>query len=133
MEVTGSSEAFQRARELRRVMTKPERLLWWTLKGNRTGFHWRKQHAAGLYVLDFYCDRVRLCVEVDGGSHDFTVARDAARDDYLRRWGIATVRVSAGEVLGNLAGVVAHITECARHRPLRHRYRDATSPKGEEL
>ena len=75
MDVIGTSDAFQRARKLRRAMTKPERLLWWALKADQTGFHFRKQHAAGPYVLDFYCDRARLCVEVDGLSHDFTVNR----------------------------------------------------------
>ena len=121
MEVTGSREAYQRARELRRAMTKPERLLWWALRGDKTGFHFRKQHAAGPYVLDFYCDRARLCVEVDGASHEFTVNRDGARDRYLGRWGIETLRVSAHEVLTNLHGVVDHITETARKRPLRQR------------
>ena len=53
MEVTGNSEAHQRARKLRRELTKPERLLWWALRSATPGFHFRKQHAAGPYVLDF--------------------------------------------------------------------------------
>ena len=119
MDVIGTSDAFQRARKLRRAMTKPERLLWWALKADQTGFHFRKQHAAGPYVLDFYCDRARLCVEVDGSSHDFTVDRDLVRDRYLARWGIVTVRVSASDVLSNLQGVVEYVTSIARGRPLR--------------
>jgi very-short-patch-repair endonuclease len=106
MEVTGTNNAFRRARKLRREMTKPERLLWWALKADKTGFHFRKQHAAGPYVLDFYCDRARLCVEVDGSSHELTTVHDQARDRYLARWGIATLRVPAREVLTNLQGVV---------------------------
>ena len=47
MDVIGTNDAFQRARKLRAEMTKPERLLWWALKGNQTGFHFRRQHAAG--------------------------------------------------------------------------------------
>lgn len=121
MQVRGTSEAYQRARKLRRELTKPERLLWWALKADKTGFHFRKQHAAGPYVLDFYCDRARLCVEVDGSSHDFTVEHDAARDRYLERWGILTLRIPAREVLFNLQGVVDHVTEVARARPLRQR------------
>jgi very-short-patch-repair endonuclease len=135
MEVTGTTDAFQRARSLRREMTKPERLLWWALKADKTGFHFRKQHAAGPYVLDFYCDRARLCVEVDGSSHELTTAHDQARDRYFARWGIETVRVPAREVLTNLEGVVALITEAARARPLRQpriKSGAATSPKGEE-
>ncbi len=131
MDVIGTSDAFHRARTLRQAMTKPERLLWWALKADKTGFHFRKQHAAGPYVLDFYCDRVRLCVEVDGSSHDFTVDRDIARDCYLERWQIMTVRVRATDVLGNLQGVVDHVTAIARDRPLRQPAA-ATSPKGEE-
>ena len=131
MDVTGTSDAFQRARKLRRDMTKPERLLWWALKNDKTGFHFRKQHAAGPYVLDFYCDRARLCVEVDGASHDCTVDRDAVRDRFLARWGIVTLRIPAREVLTNLQGVVDHIAETARRSPLRQPAA-ATSPKGEE-
>ena len=129
MEVTGTNEAHQRARKLRREMTKPERLLWWALRGDKTGFHFRKQHAAGPYVLDFYCDAVRLCVEVDGSSHDFTVDRDLARDVYLKRWAIVTLRVSAREVLANLQGIVDHITLTAKNRPL-PQPTGATSPRG---
>ena len=119
MDVVGTSDAFQRARKLRAAMTKPERLLWWALEADKTGFHYRKQHAAGPYVLDFYCDAARLCVEVDGAAHDFTVDRDSARDGYLEQWGIVTVRVRAVDVLSNLQGVVEHVTDIARARPLR--------------
>ena len=119
MDVIGTSDAFQRARKLRRAMTKPERLLWWALKADQTGFHFRKQHAAGPYVLEFSCDRVRLCVEVDGSSHDFTTDRDLVRDRYIGRWGIETVRVRASDVLGNLQGVVDFIVQAAASRPLR--------------
>jgi very-short-patch-repair endonuclease len=121
LEVVGTSEAYQRARKLRRELTKPERLLWWALKGDKSGFHFRRQHAAGPYVLDFYCDRARLCVEVDVSSHELTSASDATRDRYLEGWGILTLRVPAREVLTNLPGVVDLITTAASARPLRQR------------
>ena len=60
------------AKGLRRQMSLPEVLLWKAIKGrklNRLPF--RKQHPIGPYVLDFYCEAVRLAIEVDGGSHDF--------------------------------------------------------------
>ena len=121
MQVIGTSEAHQRARKLRRELTKPERLLWWALKGQQTGFQFRKQHPAGPYVLDFYCDRARLCVEVDGAAHELTLEHDEARDRFLEQWGILTLRVPAREVLKNLQGVVDLISETARARPLRQR------------
>ena len=121
MEVFGTRKAHQQARKLRGQLTKPERLLWWALKADKTGLHFRKQHAAGPYVLDFYCDRVRLCVEVDGQSHELTAEHDAERDRYLERWDILTLRVPASEVMGNLQGVVDFVIETARARPLRQR------------
>ena len=72
-------------------------------------------------MLDFYCDRARLCVEVDGASHELTMEHDLARDRYLERWGILTLRVPACDVLDNLQGVVDLITETARARSLRQR------------
>jgi very-short-patch-repair endonuclease len=72
-------------------------------------------------VLDFTCDRVRLCVEVDGASHELTAGHDQTRNRYMERWGILTLRVPAGEVLTNLQGVVELITLTARARPLRQR------------
>jgi very-short-patch-repair endonuclease len=116
MQVTGPKRTIERARELRRTMTKPERLLWWALRKKQTAFHFRRQHPAGPYVLDFYCDSVRLCVEVDGQSHDFTIAADARRDAFLSRMGIRTLRVPADDVLSNLEGVVQTIVTEARAR-----------------
>lgn len=86
---------------------------------------------AGPYVLDFYCDRVRLCVEVDGSSHELTHEHDVVRDRFIEQWGILNLRVPARDVLGHLQGVVELITETARARPLRQRWRAATSPKEE--
>ena len=111
MEISGPRETIARARALRRTMTKPERLLWWALRREQTSYRFRKQHPAGRYVLDFYCDAVRLCVEVDGEAHDFTVKRDAARDAWLARMGVRTLRVRAADVMANLEGVVRLIVD----------------------
>jgi very-short-patch-repair endonuclease len=90
-------------------MSVPERLLWSALRRQQTGLRFRRQHPAGVYVLDFYCDSVKLCVEVDGLSHDFSAAQDAARDRWLARRGVRTLRVSAQDVLRNLDGVLQYI------------------------
>ncbi|HEU0310955.1 MAG TPA: DUF559 domain-containing protein [Sphingomicrobium sp.] len=86
-------------------------------------------------LLDFCCDRARLCVEVDGSSHELTAAHDEVRDRYLANRGIHTLRVPASEVLMNLQGVVDLVVEAASARPLRQpriKPGAATSPKGEE-
>jgi very-short-patch-repair endonuclease len=90
-------------------MTLPERLLWEALRRKQLGLRFRKQHPAGPYVLDFYCDSVKLCVEVDGMQHDFSTAPDEARDQWLAARGVKTLRIAARDVLNNLEGVVQYI------------------------
>ena len=114
----GTGKAYRRAKTLRREMTLPEILLWQQLRKHQTGFHWRKQHPAGPYDLDFYCEQAKLCVEVDGEAHERGDRRatDARRDAFLARHGIFTLRIPAVDVLKNLEGVLIHIVEHARNR-----------------
>jgi very-short-patch-repair endonuclease len=90
-------------------MSPPERLLWGALRKQQTGLRFRRQHPAGPYVLDFYCDSANLCVEVDGQSHDFRAEHDEARDRWLARQGVRTLRIAVGDVIENLEGVVQYI------------------------
>ena len=136
--IKGSGRAYRRAKGLRREMSLPEILLWQQLRRGQTGFHWRKQHPAGPYDLDFYCDSAKLCVEVDGEAHDRgdQPAKDARRDRWLAAQGIATLRVPAGEVLRNIGGVLVFIGAYARERAPLHRPADGPPPPnqlGEEL
>jgi very-short-patch-repair endonuclease len=118
-----TGKAYRRARTLRREMSLPEVLLWQQLRRRQSGFKWRKQHPAGPYDLDFYCDAATLCVEIDGEAHDRAgrPERDARRDAWLADHGILTVRIPASEVLNNLEGTLAFIAAHARKRaPLHH-------------
>ncbi len=72
-----------RAKVLRRSLSQPERTLWAMLRGNQQGLHFRRQHAAGQYILDFYCASARLCVEIDGPSHEDRAVHDQRRTDWL--------------------------------------------------
>jgi very-short-patch-repair endonuclease len=109
MKLTGPDETITRARQLRGTMSLPERMLWRALRGRQTGLRFRRQHPAGPYVLDFYCHEARLCVEVDGAQHGFTSKQDLARDAWLMRLGVRTMRIAAHDVFRNLEGVVQHI------------------------
>ena len=91
-----------RAKRLRFCMSLPEVLLWKAIKGGKLqGLHFRKQHPLGPYILDFYCEALRLAVEVDGGSHDFgdRPGLDERRDAWLSDRGITTLRLSAALIL----------------------------------
>lgn len=69
----------QRARELRKNPTKEERHLWYDfLKTYPVQF--RRQVPFGPYIVDFYCEKARLAIELDGGQH-----YEPAGLDYDRR------------------------------------------------
>jgi very-short-patch-repair endonuclease len=105
------------ARHLRQRLSLPEALLWRALKGGKAGgLKFRKQHALGPYVLDFYCHAARLCVEIDGASHGFgwQWKKDARRDAYLAERGIRTLRLSASYVLSDIDAAVTTIIDATR-------------------
>jgi len=109
-------ETVRLARHLRRELSPPEARLWIALRGrNLGGLKFRRQHPIGPYVLDFYCDRARLAVEVDGYAHATAdrPARDARRDTWLATKGIRTLRVDARDVRDEFDGVVGLILATA--------------------
>ncbi|MBX7499854.1 endonuclease domain-containing protein [Qipengyuania sp. YG27] len=114
--IRGSRETVKQARRLRSEMSAPERILWQQLRMRSGGFKFRRQHPAGVYVLDFYCARRRLAVEVDGWAHDSAerIAKDRNRSAFLRPQRIATTRIPAKAVLEDVEAVVLRLTEiCA--------------------
>jgi very-short-patch-repair endonuclease len=60
----------------------------------------RRQHPIGPYVLDFYCAKARLAVELDGMSHDMgdRPQRDIRRDAWLAAHGVTVMHIAAGEL-----------------------------------
>jgi very-short-patch-repair endonuclease len=90
-----------RARELRKNATGPERAFWELLRDRRlAGLKFRRQHAIGPYIVDFYCPLHRLVVELDGRSHDDRGAEDRQRQEYLELVvGLKVFRVGNDDVL----------------------------------
>lgn len=76
----------------------------------------RRQHPVGPYVLDFYCEELDLCIEVDGAVHSEKAGRDRQRDAYLKRQGIDVVRIRAKDVNENIVGVVEMIGNDIREK-----------------
>jgi very-short-patch-repair endonuclease len=103
----------KRAKALRRGLTQPEHTLWALLRRNQLGLHFRRQHALGPYVLDFYCAKVKLCVEVDGPVHADRAGHDARRDAWLAGQGVRTLRFSAEDVELRSAVVLSAIRDAA--------------------
>ncbi|WP_309623385.1 DUF559 domain-containing protein [Novosphingobium sp.] len=90
-----------KARELRQSMSLPEVLLWNLLRKSPNGVHFRRQERCGDFVLDFYCARPKVCIEIDGIAHDMgdRPERDKQRDIWLKDQGIDVLRIPATDVL----------------------------------
>jgi very-short-patch-repair endonuclease len=83
----------------------PEAKLWNRLRIRLAGRPtFRRQHPVGPYVLDFYCAKAKLAVEIDGVSHTMGVApnHDERRDAWLKERGIAIVRIPASDFERNV-------------------------------
>ena len=119
--ITGPRDTLKRARKLRSEMSLPERMLWRVLREHPNGFKFRRQHPAGLYILDFYCPAVRLAIEIDGRIHDGDQAtqHDAARSHFLKSQRIATLRVPATTIMTNLEAAVTRIIEVCKERAMK--------------
>ncbi len=95
-------ETIDNARRLRRSLSPPEARLWSRLRVRTPGMPaFRRQHPIGPYVLDFYCAKARLAVEIDGMSHDLgdRPERDTRRDAWLKGQGVTVMRIAAGEAM----------------------------------
>jgi len=106
-----AKEKLQRAKELRRDMTPAEKILWEELRANKLGVHFRRQQVIAGFIVDFYCHKSALVVEVDGDIHDLQQEEDARREKALREMGLRVVRFENDEVMRNLRAVVDRIKE----------------------
>lgn len=108
----------QRARALRNDMPNAEQKLWAEIRRRRLGgFKFRRQHPFGPYFLDFYCTKIKLCIELDGDQHsnDKAVAHDAKRTAFLENCGICVLRFWNNEVYDELDAVLDAILEQAHY------------------
>lgn len=102
------------ARELRKNMTDAERRLWSKIRGKQIkGLQFYRQKIIGNFIVDLYCPKVNLVIEVDGGQHyeKEGIEKDKARDEYLNSLGLRILRFNNFEVLKNIEGVVERIAE----------------------
>ena len=104
----------QISRVLRKNSTDVERRLWSKLRRkNLDGFQFYRQRIIVNYIVDFYCPRAKLVIEVDGGQHYYgkTQNDDLKRDEYLNSIGIKVLRFSDRDVLKNMDGVLESVLQ----------------------
>ncbi len=105
------------ARELRKNMTPWERKLWYEFLSTYP-VRFRRQAPIGNYIVDFYCAKAKLVIELDGGQHYSKEGRegDAQRDRYLQDLGLTVLRYSNLDVDRNFEGVCQDIDRSVKLR-----------------
>ncbi|WP_235079988.1 endonuclease domain-containing protein [Asticcacaulis sp. AC402] len=107
------------ARRFRRNLTKSELALWLRLRDRGADTPvFRNQHPVGPFILDFYCSKARLCVEVDGEVHEYhdKIRRDQIRDAWLGERGIYVHRILSSDLLAEPDETAASVVLLARKR-----------------
>lgn len=105
------------ARELRRTMTIAEKLLWDCLKRNARGITFYRQVPIDRFIVDFYCPRERLIIELDGGvyANPDVAERDMLREEFLKQKDLRILRFRNEEVIRNVYAVYRRIIRwCTR-------------------
>jgi very-short-patch-repair endonuclease len=100
---------FKFAKDMRDNPTDAEKTLWLTL--NKPPFDilkFRRQHPISSYIADFYCHRLKLVIEVDGGYHTAQeqLEYDSFRDEDMQKLGICVLRFTNAEILSSIEDVM---------------------------
>jgi len=99
-------------KSLRNFSTSAEAVLWTKLnKKQIEGLKFRRQHSIGNCVVDFYCPRLNLAIELDGEVHASyqDIIRDDKRDNYLNNLGIEVLRFENKVVFENPEEIISQI------------------------
>ncbi len=105
-------ENFAKAKDLRKNTTEAEKALWEKLKQKQLGgYKFRRQHPIHKFIVDFYCHKLKLVVEVDGGYHNEPEQRgkDKKRTELLESQGVKVIRFSNDDVLKRISDVIEKI------------------------
>jgi len=102
-------------KNIRRILRKqeilPEKILWSKISNKQLIHRFRRQYGIGNYVVDFYCPKLRLVIEIDGATHANyrEVKYDKVRQNYLLKLGLTVNRYTNTNIKENLSDVLADI------------------------
>jgi very-short-patch-repair endonuclease len=102
------------ARTLRNNMTDAEQLIWSKIRRKQIGgVQFYRQKNIGNYIVDFFCPKGKLIIEIDGGQHfeKKGMQKDRKRDDYFQRLNLTVLRFPDTDVFKNINGVLERIYE----------------------
>ena len=89
--------------------TEAESIMWRFLRKNKYGYKFIRQKPILRFILDFYCSKLLLSIEIDGDSHSKKQSYDLERDNYLQNLNIKTIRFTNEEVLNDFNRILERL------------------------
>ena len=117
MKYNHNKNLVKNAKVLRKDMTKEERHLWYDYLRNKD-VRFLRQKIIGSYIVDFYCAKANLVIELDGSQHyeDKGIKYDAERTKFLEQNGLTVVRIPNNEINRNFDGVCEYLDSVLKSR-----------------
>lgn len=110
-----TQEKLELARHFRQNMTQAETKLWKRLRAKKSnGLHFRRQQVILGFIVDFYCHKYRLIVEIDGEVHDSHKEQDLEREKVLTQNGFRIIRFTNAQVENNIEEVLTGILDVVK-------------------
>lgn len=112
--VHNNQDLLDRRRDLRKNSTEAEQKLWFELRNSKLGAKFKRQHSIGGYITDFYCQKYKLIIEIDGEIHNTKEAKeyDTARDRYFKELNYKVLRFLNSDVENEMKKVLEEIKIC---------------------
>ena len=111
----------KRRQKLRRGRPRAEIILWEYLRKRRFyNYKFRRQHGIGRYIVDFYCPRLKLAIELDGDSHFRykQIEYNAIRQEWIENHGIKVIRFYNNEIFEDIERVLLKLKDkCNIQKP----------------
>ncbi len=107
-----SRNTFEKAHELRQIMTYAEKIMWDELKNKRLfKVRFRRQHPIDIFIVDFYCHELKLAIEIDGEIHseDEVIEYDDGRTHDIENFGIKILRFTNEQVFNHRSIIIKEI------------------------
>ena len=103
---------FSKARELRNKLTPAEQVFWLRLKEQFPEYKFRRQHPISIYIVDFYCHKLKLVIEIDGSVHDSEEVKlnDEKRQNDLENLNLIVIRFTNNQVKTEIELVIEKIS-----------------------
>ena len=102
----------QFARNLRNNSIPQERKLWYQFL-SKFSLRIHRQKTIGPYIVDFYCHKAKLVIEIDGSQHieQKNQESDQKRTKYFESIGLEMIRFTNRDVNNNFDGVCNKIVQ----------------------